>query len=509
MRMYELAKQHNISNTDLLQLADKLGLNREREKTLKSTSLVPEDASGRLNQMILEFLKKQGQPQTPMLDQYTFDVTEAAKVDPDKYKTIGRNQEIQNVIVSLGRKTKNNPILLGEAGVGKTAIIDGLALEISQGKASRKLNNKHIKVLQIAALGEDNVASKFLKIIEEVKASHGRDILFIDEIHTIMGADTTNGAMDLGDVLKPAMGRGEVQLIGSTTLDEFDLFIEKDPALKRRFQEIIVNEPTKDEALQILDGIKVNYEQYHQVKYDLEAVKACVDLSVRYIADRYLPDKAIDLLDQAGASVAFEGKQLVTVEVVAQELQKMTGIPVTSILQSDNHRIRRLKSELSKQVKGQEAAIDQVVDAITIAEAGLQSPTKPLSSFLFLGTTGVGKTELAKALTRVMFDSDTNMLRFDMSEFSDKASLKHFQTMITDSIKCKPYCVLLLDEIEKACNPIHDLLLQVLDDGELRDKRGRMINFKNCIFIMTSNLAASLIADKQTYEGVNADNPRS
>ena len=404
------------------------------------------------------------------------------------------------MIYNLNRRSKNNPILIGEAGVGKTAIVEGLARLIVLKKAGRQLNDKRIRVLQIAALGQTDTVSKMLGLIQEFQATKGQNILFIDEVHTIMGVNSTNGAMDLGDVLKPAMARGDIQLIGSTTLDEYDKFIERDPALQRRFQQVLVNEPTRATAIRILRGIKGTYEKYHQVRYSDKAVVGCVDLSIRYIADRYLPDKAIDLLDQAGAIAATHGKDKVGLKEIALVLQEMKGIPVTNVLRNDNVRLRNMRQKLGETVKGQPEAIKAVADAITIAKAGLQAPNKPLSSFLFLGTTGTGKTALSKALAKVMFDDEEAMVRFDMSEFSERSSLDHFQYLLTDQIKRQPYCILLFDEIEKACTAVHDRLLQVLDDGELRDKRGRSTNFRNSIIIMTTNLGADLIADKESYE---------
>nr|WP_303094304.1 ATP-dependent Clp protease ATP-binding subunit [Limosilactobacillus mucosae] len=438
--------------------------------------------------------------ETPLMDKYTDDLTAAVALNPDAYRAIARDDEIRQVIYNLNRRSKNNPILIGEAGVGKTAIVEGLARLIVLKKAGRQLNDKRIRVLQIAALGQTDTVSKMLGLIQEFQATKGQNILFIDEVHTIMGVDSTNGAMDLGDVLKPAMARGDIQLIGSTTLDEYDKFIERDPALQRRFQQVLVNEPTRATAIRILRGIKGTYEKYHQVRYSDKAVVGCVDLSIRYIADRYLPDKAIDLLDQAGAIAATHGKDKVGLKEIALVLQEMKGIPVTNVLRNDNVRLRNMRQKLGETVKGQPEAIKAVADAITIAKAGLQAPNKPLSSFLFLGTTGTGKTALSKALAKVMFDDEEAMVRFDMSEFSERSSLDHFQELLTDQIKRQPYCILLFDEIEKACTTVHDRLLQVLDDGELRDKRGRSTNFRNSIIIMTTNLGADLIADKESYE---------
>lgn len=438
--------------------------------------------------------------ETPLMDKYTDDLTAAVALNPDAYRAIARDDEIRQVIYNLNRRSKNNPILIGEAGVGKTAIVEGLARLIVLKKAGRQLNDKRIRVLQIAALGQTDTVSKMLGLIQEFQATKGQNILFIDEVHTIMGVDSSNGAMDLGDVLKPAMARGDIQLIGSTTLDEYDKFIERDPALQRRFQQVLVNEPTRATAIRILRGIKGTYEKYHHVRYSEKAVVGCVDLSIRYIADRYLPDKVIDLLDQAGAIAATHGKDKVGLKEIALVLQEMKGIPVTNVLRNDNVRLRNMRQKLGETVKGQPEAIKAVADAITIAKAGLQAPNKPLSSFLFLGTTGTGKTALSKALAKVMFDDEEAMVRFDMSEFSERSSLDHFQELLTDQIKRQPYCILLFDEIEKACTAVHDRLLQVLDDGELRDKRGRSTNFRNSIIIMTTNLGADLIADKESYE---------
>lgn len=444
--------------------------------------------------------KKQTGKETSILDRYTYDLTELAEQHPDDYKVIARDKEMKQVEYNLARKTKNNPILIGDAGVGKTAIVEGLAREIALNKVGPKLAGKHVRVLQIASLGQQDPISKFLKIIDVIKASQRQIILFIDEIHTIMGVDQTNGAMDLGDVLKPAMARGDIQLIGSTTDDEYRKFIERDPALQRRFQQVIVNEPTPTIAVTILKGIQHSYEQFHQVHYTNEAIHGAVNLAVRYVADRYLPDKAIDLLDQAGAIASSKGQKVVALKDIALVLQEMRGIPITSVLSDDSERLRMLPINLRKTVKGQDKAIKEICNAVAVAKAGLQSPDRPLASFLFLGTTGVGKTATALSLARSLFDSEDALIRMDMSEFSERDSINHFQKLITDKIKKQPYCILLLDEIEKACNGVHDRLLQILDAGELSDSRGRLTNFRNCIIIMTSNLAAETIADKQQYQ---------
>lgn len=435
-----------------------------------------------------------------VLERYTYDLTVLAKKHPDDYTVIAREKEKRKLEYNLARKIKNNPILIGDAGVGKTAIVEGLARDIALHKVGKQLAGKHIRVLQIAELGQKDPISKFLKIIDEVKASNRQVILFIDEIHTIMGIDQANGAMDLGDVLKPAMARGEIQLIGSTTQDEYNKFIERDPALQRRFQQVDVDEPTPTIAITILQGIQPAYEKYHGVKYTNDAIQGAVNLSVRYIADRYLPDKAIDLMDQAGAIAAANGRQTVDLKDIALVLQEMRGIPITSVLSDDSERLRKLPINLRKHVKGQDKAIKEICNAVAVAKAGLQSPDRPLASFLFLGTTGVGKTATALALAQSLFDSENALIRMDMSEFSERDSINHFQNLVTKKIKQRPYCILLLDEIEKACNGVHDRLLQILDAGELSDNRGRLTNFRNCIVIMTSNLAAEAIADKQQFQ---------
>lgn len=438
--------------------------------------------------------------ETPYLTEYTDDLTAEAAANPDRFQAIARNQEIAQVVYNLSRRTKNNPILVGEAGVGKTAIVEGLARLIALKQAGERLNKKKIRVLQIAALGQQDPVMKMLKIIDELKVTKGQNILFIDEVHTIMGVDQGGGALDLGDVLKPAMARGDIQLIGSTTLDEYDKFIERDPALQRRFQEVIVNEPTQADALIILKGIQTRYEQYHHVSYSDEAVQACVALSVRYIADRFLPDKAIDLMDQAGAIAEARDKHEIGLREIAEVLQEMRGIPITNVLRNDSSRLKNMRARLGKTVKGQAEAISEVTNAITVAKAGLQSPDRPLSSFLFLGTSGTGKTALTRALAKVMFDSEDAMIRLDMSEFSERDAIEHFQDLVTTQVKRQPYCILLFDEIEKASTAVHDRLLQVLDAGELRDKRGHSTNFRNTIIIMTTNLGAELISDKQAYQ---------
>ena len=424
---------------------------------------------------------------TPYLDEYTDDLTAEAKADPDRFKAIGREQEIAQVVYNLTRRTKNNPILVGEAGVGKTAIVEGLARLIALKQAGDRLNHKKIKVLQIAALGQQDPVMKMLKIIDELKLTKGENILFIDEVHTIMGVDQGGGAMDLGDVLKPAMARGDIQLIGSTTLDEYDKFIERDPALQRRFQQVMVNEPTQMTALTILKGIQSRYEQFHQVKYSDEAIQACVTLSVRYIADRYLPDKAIDLMDQAGAIAEAKQQHEIGLVQVAEVLQEMRGIPVTNILKNDSSRLKNVRSKLGKVVKGQAEAISEVTNAITVAKAGLQSPDRPLCSFLFLGTSGTGKTALTRALAKVMFDSEDAMIRMDMSEFSERDSIEHFQDLVTGKIRALQESAALFSFLQangiQSMQQLHEKIADM--NSRYYDLRGKIVKAERRIAILT------------------------
>ena len=491
---------------------------------------------------------------TPNIDRYTDDLTVAAAKNPDEYKAVARNQEIKQVIINLNRKTKNNPILIGEAGVGKTAIIEGLARLIALHKAGKQLEGKHIRVLQIAALGQQDTVMKMLNIINEFKQTNGENILFIDEIHTIMGADQTGGAMDLGDVLKPAMARGDIQLIGSTTIDEYKKFIERDPALQRRFQQVKVEEPSRNTSIKILNGIKKNYEDYHHVHYDDSAIAGAVDLSVRYIADRYLPDKAIDLMDEAGAKKslgmdqkdetsiknkihALEGKKAeaakkekydeaakikkeiedlkkdlknagkaselkVTPEDMYALIQTKTGIPMSEINANEAQKNANLASDLKKVVIDQDKAIDIITDAIARKQV-FKDSNRPTGSFLLTGPTGVGKTELAKQLAIKLFGKADALVRLDMSEYQDQMAVNKLigsapgyvgygeGGQLTEKIRHQPYSLILLDEIEKANPQVFNALLQIMDDGRLTDAQGRTISFKDTIIIMTSNAGYS------------------
>lgn len=450
---------------------------------------------------------------TPYLDQYTDNLTAKVTKKSDDYQVYGRNKEVQSVIISLLRRTKNNPILVGEAGVGKTAIVEGLTLAILRGQVPEPLKGLTVRSLELSSLmseDDEGFIAKFKKIIEEMVATRGHNLLFVDEFHTIIGAGSQNGqALDAGNVIKPVLARGDIQLIGATTLDEFHEYIETDRALERRMQPVMVEEPTIPQAITIIEQAKVIYEKFHGIQISSDAVHQAIRLSVRYLTDRFLPDKAFDLIDEAATIASTEGKSKVTEKDIAQVLKDKTGIPVTTILKGDQGRLEGFKEKLMNRVKGQEDAIEAVVDAVTIAQAGLQNEKRPLASFLFLGPTGVGKTELAKAIAEALFDDEAAMIRFDMSEYKQKEDVTklignratRIKGQLTEGVKQKPYCVLLLDEIEKAHSEVMDLFLQVLDDGRLTDSSGRLISFKNTIVIMTTNIGAKKIINKWELKG--------
>jgi ATP-dependent Clp protease ATP-binding subunit ClpC len=508
---------------------------------------------------------------TPVLDNFGRDITKLAeegRLDP----IIGRENEIERVSQILSRRKKNNPILIGEPGVGKTAIVEGLALRIIQKKVSRTLFNKRIVMLDLAALV---AGTKYRGQFEErMKAIMGeleksRDvILFIDEIHTIVGAGGATGSLDASNIFKPALARGELQCIGASTLDEYRQHIEKDGALDRRFQKVMVDPPSAEEAVNILENIKSKYEEFHNVIYSDEAVKACVQLSDRYVTDRFLPDKAIDVLDEVGARVHLKNihvpkhiedleqqietlkeqknqavknqqyekaadlrdneskltRQLdiakveweeesktkrypVNEEDIAEVVSMMTGIPVKRVAQSESNKLVHMTDDLTKEIIGQNEAITKITKAIQRNRVGLKDPSKPIGSFIFLGPTGVGKTELAKALARYLFDSEDALVRIDMSEYMEKFSVSRLigappgyvgyeeGGQLTEKVRRKPYSVILLDEIEKAHPDVYNILLQVLDDGQLTDGLGRKVDFKNTLIIMTSNIGVRQLKD--------------
>lgn len=508
---------------------------------------------------------------TPVLDNFGRDITSLAeqdKLDP----VVGREKEIQRVSQILSRRKKNNPLLIGEPGVGKSAIAEGLALRIIQKKVSRILYGKKVVTLDLASLvAGTKYRGQFeerMKAVMNELEKNRNIILFIDEIHTIVGAGGATGSLDASNMFKPALARGEIQCIGATTLNEYSQYIEKDGALERRFQKILIEETTKEETIEILKNIKDRYESHHNVNYTDEALVACVELSLRYITDRYLPDKAIDALDEAGSrahinnmdvpeDVILLEKQLENIRelknsvvkkqkyeeaaklrddekriekklIEAQEkwneesklnrvtvdedqigdvISMMTNIPVSKIIKSERNKLSKLENIIKKRIIGQNEAISKIVKSIQRNRAGLNSPNRPIGSFIFLGQTGVGKTQLAKVLASEIFESEENLVRIDMSEYMEKFSVSRLigappgyigyeeGGQLTEKVKRRPYSVILFDEIEKGHPDIYGMLLQILDDGFLTDSVGRKINFQNTIIIMTSNLGVKQISD--------------
>ena len=511
---------------------------------------------------------------TATLNQFGEDLTKKAeegKLDP----VVGRKEEIQRVIQILSRRTKNNPCLIGEPGVGKTAVVEGLAQKIVAGDIPEILKDKRVVTLDISGMVagakyRGDFEERIKKALNEVKKA-GDVILFIDEIHTIVGAGAADGAIDAANILKPLLARGEIQLIGATTLNEYRKYIEKDSALERRFSPVNVKEPTPSDTIEILNGLRDKYEAHHNVKITKEAIEAAVKLSVRYINDRFLPDKAIDLIDEASsrariktytepenlkelqtkieeiekdkeeavrsqkfekaASLRDKEKELkekyekeeqkwknkntkqvtnITEENIAEVISTWTGIPVYKITENENERLKNLEKELHKRVVGQNEAVEAVAKAIKRGRVGLKDPNRPIGSFLFLGPTGVGKTELSKALAQCLFGDESSMIRIDMSEYMEPHSVSKligsppgyvgFEEggQLTEKIRRKPYAVILFDEIEKAHPDVMNMLLQILEDGRLTDSQGRTVNFKNTVIIMTSNLGARVITDKKS-----------
>lgn len=569
---------HNYIGTEHLLL----GLIREGEGVAVR---ILADLVGDLNNIhkqIIELLggqnnmekKAEKNTETSNLDEYSRDLTKMAregKLDP----VIGRDKEIERVVQILSRRTKNNPVLIGEPGVGKTAIIEGLASRIVADNVPEILFNKRVVALDLSSIVAGSKYrgefEKRLKAVMNDIIENGNVILFIDELHTLVGAGAAEGAIDASNILKPALARGELQAIGATTLDEYRKYIEKDAALERRFQSVLVEETTAEETVAILKGLRDAYEAHHKVAITDDAIKAAVDMSHRYISDRFLPDKAIDLIDEAASRVRLssntrppELKELnrklenlekekesavknqefekaaeirdkekevqnkledlkdnwrqdkgrsessVTVDDIAHIVSSWTGIPVTKLEEAETAKLLRLEDELHKRVIGQDEAIEAVSQAVRRASAGLKDPQRPIGSFIFLGPTGVGKTELARTLAETMFDDEDAMIRIDMSEYMEKHSVSRMVGsppgyvgheeggQLTEPVRRKPYSVILFDEIEKAHPDVFNILLQILEDGQLTDTHGRKVDFKNTVVIMTSNVGANFIEKEST-----------
>ncbi len=453
---------------------------------------------------------------TPLLDKYArniIEVVKTGKVDP----VIGRDEEILRILQVISRKGKNNPVLTGEAGVGKTAVVFGLAQRIASGKVPDSIKDKIIMDLPMTNLvagakHRGEFEERLQAIMKEV-STNPNIIVFIDELHTIVGAGDSSGGMDASNILKPMLARGEFPIIGATTTDEYRKYIEKDPALERRFQPVYICEPSEDDTYKILQGIKSKYEKHHGVYFDDKALLSAIKLSVRYLPDRNLPDKAIDLIDEAAAkvkmAVATSGDSSAKVEVkeeaIAEVVSLWTGIPVSKMTGEEKERLLKLEDHLKNRVIGQDEAVTTVAKTIRMVRMGLSNPNRPGGIFLFLGPTGVGKTELAKALADFLFGSEKEMIRLDMSEFMEKHAIARLigsppgyvgheeDGQLTSSVRAKPYSVVLLDEVEKAHPEVFDLFLQVFDDGRLTDSKGRTVNFTNTIIILTSNIGSSKV----------------
>ncbi len=571
---------HNYIGTEHLLLA----LIREGEgvaaRILKDLDIDLQD----VREQLINVLKEEGgepretvkrrKSDTPTLDQFGRDLTEMARegnLDP----VVGREREIERVLQILARRTKNNPVLIGEPGVGKTAIVEGLAQRIVEGNIPELLRDKRVVTLDLSAMvagtkyrGE--FEERLKTVMEEIRKANNI-ILFIDEMHTIIGAGAAEGAIDASNILKPALSRGEIQTIGATTLDEYRKHVEKDPALERRFQPVMVGEPSKEEAVQILFGLRDKYEAHHKVRITDEAIRSAVELSARYISDRYLPDKAIDLIDEAASRVRLQAftpppdlkeleekletlkkekeeavmnqnfekaakirdqeqsirdqierekerwktenttnKGCVTEEHIAHIVSSWTGIPVRKLEQEESERLLKMEEILHGRVIGQDEAVRAVSSSIRRARAGLKDPKRPIGSFMFLGPTGVGKTELCRALAEALFGDEDAMIRIDMSEYSERHTVSRLigappgyvgyeeGGQLTERVRRRPYSVILLDEIEKAHTDVFNILLQILEDGRLTDGKGRTVDFKNTVIVMTSNVGAHTIRKQKT-----------
>ena len=465
--------------------------------------------------------QKEEEKEGSALEEFGYDITKAARegrLDP----LVGREDEIQRVIQILGRRRKNNPMLVGDPGVGKSAIVEGIAIKIINGDIPPVLADKRLISLDLGSIVagtkyRGDFEKRLKSIINEV-ASSPDVILFIDEFHTIVGAGGASGSLDAANMLKPALARGDIQCIGATTMDEFRKIVEKDGALDRRFQKIVVEHTDIQQTISILGKLKANYEKHHNVAYTDEALEACVRMSERYISDRCLPDKAIDAMDEAGSMVRLKNPKrigIVTAEDVAEVISKMTGIPSGRVAEGESARLVKMREKISRRIIGQDDAIDKVVRAIQRNRAGIKDPGKPIGTFMFFGPTGVGKTQLAKSLAEFLFDSEENMIRLDMSEYMEKFNVSRligappgyvgFEEggQLSERVRRKPYCVVLLDEIEKAHPDVFNLLLQVMDEGRLTDSNGRTVSFRNTILIMTSNVGSRELDEYGSGVGFN------
>ncbi len=489
---------------------------------IAGSALLAEKLQGRENESPLEGRGKRLRGGTPTLAAFSRDLTQLAregKLDP----VIGRDSEIERVTSILARRSKNNPCLVGEPGVGKTAVVEGLAQRIAAGNVPAALRGKRLLALSLGPLvagtkyrGE--FEGRVKRILEEVKRSARDIVLFIDELHTLVGAGAAEGApLDLSSMIKPELARGDLQCIGATTFDEYRKHIESDPALERRFQPVMVEEPSIEQTTEILRGLRERYAQHHRVTITDDAIETAAQLSARYIADRFLPDKAIDLIDEAAASVALANKGAVelppvTTTDVAAVVTRWTGIPQAALTESQTNRLLELETLLSKRVIGQEPAIAAVSNAIRRARTGLHDPRKPLGTFLFRGSSGVGKTELAKALAEALFGSESALVRVDLSEFTESHGVSRLlgappgyaghdeAGQLTEPVRRRPYCVVLFDEMEKAHPEVAAILLQILDEGRVTDAKGRAIDFRHTIIILTTNLEEDELAIALRHE---------
>ena len=502
-----------------IKILKKSGIDKQLlEKSIKEYIDIDDSIELIVNQIDIED-KKKDKLKISTLEKYAINLNDNAKnnkIDP----LIGREKEVQRIIQVLSRRTKNNPVVIGDPGVGKTAIIEGLAIKIEEKDVPKSLENKIIYNLDISgvlagAKYRGEFEERIKKIIDE--AINAKEIiLFIDEIHTIVGAGATGeNPMDASSILKPVLSRGDIQVIGATTIDGYRKNIEKDVALERRLQPIIVEEPTKEDAIKILNGLKNKYEKHHNVKITDDAIKQAVELSSRYITDRYLPDKAVDIIDESASRVSInkfkskKGKRIVDSNIVSEVVELWTGIPISKIVKSEGNKLLNLEDILQERVIGQNEAIKAISKAIRRSRSGIKDPKKPIGSFLFLGPTGVGKTELCKALAESHFGNEDKIVRIDMSEYMEKHSVSRLigsppgyighddGGQLTESVRSHPYSVVLFDEIEKAHEDIFNILLQILDEGRLTDSKGRTVDFKNTIIIMTSNLGATSISNQR------------